>query len=488
MSIEMEIDSPSLNDTTHDSQLELLDSPLLNIKTCKKNSSSASASLGFAFKKSSSLKRPLTASPSIDSPTCSGLAADFSTNFHVNNHHYKMNNPKKLLLPSILCNATAADDEDEEKENRCSSSASSFFFNNNSSNDDNCGGSALRRTNTLSRKLNRKSSMTHFKSNSLSSSFYHSRSASSSAVLFPNNNSINKKIPLSLKVGNRAPKKTGCASNNNSHSNINNNNNNTHMDSRIDQALEKAQINEDEDEQDQQQRLVDPTQLTPRSFFKSVSLDSLALPTPVREKLDNVSYDFSPETQSVMMNGSNPRLNLKKSFSMLSQSQPLQRKSYSTSSSSSSSSSEEEDDDFDSLHFNPVLPTIECPTDSDDDDIVGDEDQCDFGSPLQQRAHNRNRVELNANLRGQLQRALSCGPTSSGHSANTLMCDRPRPLLNLSTTSLPNNNSTSSLSAGTSQLTRNISGLSFRMSPSEKTFCDHDNSVLDKTDIKTFKI
>ncbi|GME68378.1 unnamed protein product [Ambrosiozyma monospora] len=68
------------------------------------------------------------------------------------------------------------------------------------------------------------------------------------------------------------------------------------------------------------------------------------------------------------------------------------------------------------------------------------------------------------------------------------MCDRPRPLLNLSTTSLPNNNSTSSLSAGTSQLTRNISGLSFRMSPSEKTFCDHDNSVLDKTDIKTFKV
>ncbi|GME78438.1 unnamed protein product [Ambrosiozyma monospora] len=142
--------------------------------------------------------------------------------------------------------------------------------------------------------------MTHFKSNSLSSSFYHSRSASSSAVLFPNNSNINKKIPFSLKLGNRSTKKTGCASNTNSHNNTNNNNN---MDSRIDLALEKAQINEDEDEQDQQQRLVDPTQLTPRSFFKSVSLDSLALPTPVREKLDNVSYDFSPETQSVMMNG-----------------------------------------------------------------------------------------------------------------------------------------------------------------------------------------
>ncbi|KAH3671039.1 hypothetical protein OGAPHI_000750 [Ogataea philodendri] len=137
MNVDMEIDSPYNNQSDTSSGVELQDSPLVNVQTKTRPLRPVS------HKRTNSLKRPLTMSPKVDSPTCSGLAADFCTNFHVNVGNFA--NPKKILLPSMMC--------EENKEN-----AKKVMF----------------------RKGKR---VPAFKSDSLASSFYHHRSNSSSSLL-----------------------------------------------------------------------------------------------------------------------------------------------------------------------------------------------------------------------------------------------------------------------------------------------------------------
>ncbi|KAG7838874.1 hypothetical protein KL942_003870 [Ogataea angusta] len=144
MSMDMEIDSPNYNRSDTSAEAQLQDSPLLNASVKSRPLRPAS------HQRTNSLKRPLTMSPKVDSPTCSVLAADFSSNFHVNSGH--LANPKKILLPSMM--------GEENKEN-----AKKMLY----------------------RKGKR---LPAFKSDSLASSFYHHRSNSSSSLVAGSQSSI----------------------------------------------------------------------------------------------------------------------------------------------------------------------------------------------------------------------------------------------------------------------------------------------------------
>ncbi|ODV88262.1 hypothetical protein CANARDRAFT_180691, partial [[Candida] arabinofermentans NRRL YB-2248] len=328
-------------------------------------------------------------SPKVDSPTCSVLAADFSTNFHVNNSNFKTNNPKKILLPSMMNDENDEQDDGFNKENSPSSSLSNKgIF-------------------TFSRKhLRKTTSNASFKSNSLSSSFYHNRSISSSSIMF-------------------------------------------------NQGVENV--------------------TNPNTQLKTLDISSISIPTPISERVKNIVNEqskFSPETQAIIS-----RNKLKKSFSLMN---PQHNSFECSSSTSSSSASENEEDDSDTDQMA---------------DNNGMNPMNNVGSPLQQR---NNRMLLNSTLRSKLQRATSMiqSHTDLNHDvsmstiSNSKITNHMRKpqLFKLSTSDIPNESNLNSLSAGTSQLTNNISGFSFDSHSTATQDFNSNNSIISKTSIKTFTV